>query len=225
MPRRLSQRRSCRQDIVSDALTEARVGDDIDVASERIAEIHEQPAQVEQAAPLVEADDEVDVARGRGVAAHHRSEDPHVRSAVTLRNAKELLTAIPQIGECDGDGVADRLHIRIVACTPHFRKVDLRSGCIAATGGCRAHPVADYTEMESMELHAAIHEDDDGSLWAEVRELPGCFASGATIAELTEALIEAVGLCLDDGSSGVRVGGGSAPPVRARVGEMTLVTV
>ncbi len=76
-----------------------------------------------------------------------------------------------------------------------------------------------------MELHAAIHEDDDGSLWADVKELPGCFASGATISELTEALIEAVGLCLDDGSAAVRAGGGSSTQVRARVEEMTLVTV
>jgi len=78
--------------------------------------------------------------------------------------------------------------------------------------------------MQSMELHASIHEDDDGSLWADVKELPGCFASGATMSELTEALIEAVGLYLEDGSAAVRVSGRAAR-VRARVEEMTLVTV
>jgi predicted RNase H-like HicB family nuclease len=36
----------------------------------------------------------------------------------------------------------------------------------------------------------------DGTFWAEVRELPGCFASGASIAELIEALREAVALYL-----------------------------
>ena len=82
----------------------------------------------------------------------------------------------------------------------------------------------DYTEMQSMELHASIHEDDDGSLWADVKELPGCFASGATMSEFTEALIEAVGLYLEDGSAAVRVSGRAAR-VRARVEEMTLVTV
>ena len=33
-------------------------------------------------------------------------------------------------------------------------------------------------------------------LWASVDELPGCFASGATLSELWEALAEAVSLCL-----------------------------
>ena len=78
--------------------------------------------------------------------------------------------------------------------------------------------------MHTMEFHASIHEDDDGAFWADVRELPGCFASGATMAELTEALIEAVGLSLEDGPAEVRVSG-RASPVRARVEEMTLVAV
>jgi len=78
--------------------------------------------------------------------------------------------------------------------------------------------------MQPMELHASIYEDDDGAFWADVRELLGCFASEATMAELTEALIEAVGLYLEDGSAEVRVSGRAAR-VRARVEEMTLVTV
>ncbi|HEY3541019.1 MAG TPA: type II toxin-antitoxin system HicB family antitoxin [Gaiellaceae bacterium] len=48
-----------------------------------------------------------------------------------------------------------------------------------------------------MEFHALIHEED-GSYWAEVKELPGCFASGSTLDELKEALVEALGMCLDD---------------------------
>lgn len=36
--------------------------------------------------------------------------------------------------------------------------------------------------------------DEDGGYWAEVEELPGCFASGDTFDELLEALSEAVGL-------------------------------
>jgi len=71
-----------------------------------------------------------------------------------------------------------------------------------------------------MELHAAIHEDDDGMYWAEVKELPGCFASGRSLDELKEALFEAIAMCLpSDGTSGKK------PKVgRARVDEMTLVT-
>lgn len=47
--------------------------------------------------------------------------------------------------------------------------------------------------MERQELHADVHRED-GSYWAEIRELPGCFASGASVDELVEALEEAVGL-------------------------------
>jgi len=48
-----------------------------------------------------------------------------------------------------------------------------------------------------MELTVAIHAEG-GSYWSEVRELPGCFASGRTLEELADALEEAVGMCLDD---------------------------
>lgn len=48
-----------------------------------------------------------------------------------------------------------------------------------------------------MELTVTVHHED-GSLWAEVPELPGCFASGRTVSELEAALAEAVGLYLWD---------------------------
>jgi predicted RNase H-like HicB family nuclease len=48
-----------------------------------------------------------------------------------------------------------------------------------------------------MEFHATIHEED-GSYWAEVEELPGCFASGKDLNELHDALIEAIGMCLTE---------------------------
>ena len=43
-----------------------------------------------------------------------------------------------------------------------------------------------------------IHHEDE-AYWAEVVELPGCFASGATLDELRDALEEAVDLYLADG--------------------------
>ncbi len=46
-----------------------------------------------------------------------------------------------------------------------------------------------------MELNANIRHED-GMYWAEVEELPGCFASGATTSELLEALEEAVSMYL-----------------------------
>lgn len=46
---------------------------------------------------------------------------------------------------------------------------------------------------------AHVRLGDDGWYWAEVPALPGCFASGRTTEELTEALAESVGMCLVDG--------------------------
>lgn len=47
-----------------------------------------------------------------------------------------------------------------------------------------------------MELSVRVNEEA-GSYWAEVVELPGCFASGETLDELHEALSEAVRLHSD----------------------------
>ena len=43
-----------------------------------------------------------------------------------------------------------------------------------------------------IEYIVKVHEED-GSYWAEVLDLPGCFASGRTLDELREALGEALG--------------------------------
>ena len=45
--------------------------------------------------------------------------------------------------------------------------------------------------MEQLALHVDVHHEE-GSYWAEVRELPGCFAAGDTVAELIESVEEAV---------------------------------
>jgi predicted RNase H-like HicB family nuclease len=45
------------------------------------------------------------------------------------------------------------------------------------------------------QLHVNVHQED-GSYWAEVQELPGCFASGDTVVELIESIEEAVALYL-----------------------------
>jgi predicted RNase H-like HicB family nuclease len=65
-----------------------------------------------------------------------------------------------------------------------------------------------------MELTVVIHREPDG-FWSEVDELPGCFASGRTLEELTEALGEAVGLYLGNGPLALR-----GEPLR--VGTVTL---
>src|SRR5205823_2992920 len=53
--------------------------------------------------------------------------------------------------------------------------------------------------MAEITLHVLIYEEEDGSYWAKVQELPGCFASGFTLDELREALFEAIQLWLPDG--------------------------
>lgn len=49
----------------------------------------------------------------------------------------------------------------------------------------------------SREYHARVHREDD-SFWAEVIELPGCFAAGDSLDELRESLAEAMSLVLGD---------------------------
>jgi hypothetical protein len=49
--------------------------------------------------------------------------------------------------------------------------------------------------MAEQETYAVrVHRGDDGSLWAEVDELPGCFASGDTLDELNKDLAAAISL-------------------------------
>lgn len=64
-----------------------------------------------------------------------------------------------------------------------------------------------------MDLTIRVNEEG-GRYWAEVAEVPGCFASGASLDELREALEEALALCLDDGE-GVN---GTRRPLR--IGEL-----
>ena len=37
-----------------------------------------------------------------------------------------------------------------------------------------------------------VHEDTDGSYWAEVEELPGCFGSGKTLAAVETDIRQAI---------------------------------
>jgi len=66
-----------------------------------------------------------------------------------------------------------------------------------------------------MRLKAQVQREKDGSYWAEVVDLPGCFASGDSFDELLEALKEAIGLCLDD----------RGPPSNAFETEVAEITV
>jgi predicted RNase H-like HicB family nuclease len=65
----------------------------------------------------------------------------------------------------------------------------------------------------TLEVNVKVHQED-GSYWAEVLDLPGCFASGDTLDELKDGLEEALSLYLSDER-------GKEQSVR--IGEMTLV--
>lgn len=45
-------------------------------------------------------------------------------------------------------------------------------------------------------VYTVVIHQEDGSFWAEVEQLPGCFASGDTMEELQEAVTEAMGIYL-----------------------------
>ncbi len=64
-----------------------------------------------------------------------------------------------------------------------------------------------------------VHEEDDGSYWAEVKELPGCFASGHSIDELWEGLTEAIGLYLSSDKEQVTVDVLSSEPITVHARE------
>jgi predicted RNase H-like HicB family nuclease len=52
----------------------------------------------------------------------------------------------------------------------------------------------------TMELTAHVHREG-GSYWADVPELPGCFASGDTLDELFDSLREGIELYLAEDDS------------------------
>jgi predicted RNase H-like HicB family nuclease len=79
------------------------------------------------------------------------------------------------------------------------------------------------SEQPTREVIVRVHEGDDGWLWSEVLDLPGCFASGRTLDELRDALEEAIALYVSDDPD-ARPGKGPAPDdaprPSMRVGEM-----
>lgn len=55
----------------------------------------------------------------------------------------------------------------------------------------KEHPMNELPREMSLVIH-----QEAGMMWAEVPGLPGCFASGADIAELEEALAESISIYL-----------------------------
>ena len=72
--------------------------------------------------------------------------------------------------------------------------------------------------MAEREFRVLVHEEDD-SYWAEVAELPGCFASGRNLDELREAITEAITLYV----AGQESPSGLPPVTHGRVDEMRIL--
>lgn len=73
----------------------------------------------------------------------------------------------------------------------------------------------------SVEYQVIVH-DEDGSLWAEVVSLPGCFASGDSMEELQANLAEAIGLYLSTDERTVTMTPVNSRPSEARVETLVL---
>jgi predicted RNase H-like HicB family nuclease len=51
--------------------------------------------------------------------------------------------------------------------------------------------------VEQRALTVRVHDEGEGTLWAEVVELPGCFATGDTEDELFDHVLDAIATVLD----------------------------
>lgn len=73
--------------------------------------------------------------------------------------------------------------------------------------------------MPEREFRVLVRQEDD-SYWGEVAGLPGCFASGRTLDELREAVVEAITLYAE---SGVAEPTRLPPQATGRVDEMRVL--
>jgi hypothetical protein len=64
---------------------------DMDVATQKVSEVHEEAAKVHQAATGLEIDEEVDVAVVAGIARGDRAEDAHTRCPSAVGRSGNLI--------------------------------------------------------------------------------------------------------------------------------------
>jgi predicted RNase H-like HicB family nuclease len=73
--------------------------------------------------------------------------------------------------------------------------------------------------MAEREFRVFVHEEDD-AYWAEVENLPGCFASGRDLDELRDAVVEAITIYLSGDEPDAAE---QRSPTSGRVGEMCVL--
>lgn len=68
-----------------------------------------------------------------------------------------------------------------------------------------------------MQFHVLVHEEDAG-YWGDVKELPGCFASGRDLEELKQAVLEAISVYQADSQNAFEAG------VKPQLAELVLTS-
>jgi predicted RNase H-like HicB family nuclease/predicted RNA binding protein YcfA (HicA-like mRNA interferase family) len=117
-------------------------------------------------------------------------------------NQKKAIKLLEENGWTQARGGKHQVKMTKCGCRPitlpQHKRRDYQPGLTSAILKQRG-----YNEGTSpMELTARIHVEE-GSYWADVPELPGCFASGDTLDELFESLQEGIALYLaDEGERG-----------------------
>ena len=92
-----SQVDSVSQNPAHDSRAKAGLNGDIDVMAEQVPKVHQETTQVAEVPTFLEIDEEVDVARVRGITSRDRAEHAHPRSATSTRKFDDLAPLIPQI--------------------------------------------------------------------------------------------------------------------------------
>jgi hypothetical protein len=89
---------------VADAGSQTAGGDDVDRAAEQVRQVHDQAAEVQQAAAWLQVDEEIDVAGGIRLAPGHGTEHADVVRTMPPGNLEDLLATagdlIGRIGRC-----------------------------------------------------------------------------------------------------------------------------
>ena len=70
------------------------------------------------------------------------------------------------------------------------------------------------SEAAEREYDVRVHRAEDGSLWAEVPDLPGCFATGDDWNELLEAVQEAISVYVADDPDALKISDVQGAPER-----------
>jgi hypothetical protein len=84
------------QDPGTNPITQAFVGYNVDFASQQSLQIHQQAAQIKQAATRLQFHEQIHIAVGASLTPCYRAEDADIMRAMLSRNAQDVFTWIFQ---------------------------------------------------------------------------------------------------------------------------------